>query len=758
MFENIPNEMKSWQQWVLWKLEDTQSAKPTKIPYSATSGKLAAVDDASTWSSFENCIEVLNKSNGFYSGIGFVLTEQDPFAFIDLDDTKGDKTALERQLKIYNEFQSYAEKSPSGSGLHIIVKGSLPSGRRRSFIEIYSSKRYMTMTGDVYRNDEIRDYNELLNLLHEQMGGSQNQAAYYTGLAEAIETDETIIKRATEAANGQKFFNLFSGNWQEYYQSQSEADFALIDIVAFYSQNRAQIMRIFKSSALGKREKANRTDYVNYMLNKCFDRLLPPVDLDGLRNQLNDAIDKKQVKKEPEIEAKKSKSKIPLPAGLLGELAQFIYSQAPRPVPEIALAGAIGLMAGIVGRAFNISGTGLNQYVLLLAPTGTGKEAIASGIDKLMNSILHAVPASSEFVGPAKISSEQALIKHFNKSSSSFVSIVGEFGIQLKMMASPFAPPHMQGLLSAFLDLFNKSGEGKVLRPTVYSDRDKNTQAVYSPAFSMIGESTPEKFYEALDETMIGSGLLPRFTVIEYHGERPALNKYHTSAQPSFEIVEKLATLCAHSLMLNSQNKASQVLLDDAAKAIFEEFDKFCDAQINTSEREVKRHLWNRAHIKALKLAALVAVGINPYNPVVDLNCANWAIDLIVGDVRNMQGRFDRGDIGSFDNDESKQLKAVARVVGDYVTQPWSMVSKYSSSPAILHNEKIIPFSYISRRLSGVTIFKKDKRGASRAIDIAIKTLVDRGDLQEVSKVTMSKDYNTTARSFMIVTPKTFEV
>ena len=116
MFENIPNEMKSWQQWVLWKLEDTQSAKPTKVPYSAISGELAAVDDASTWSSFENCIEVLNKSNGFYSGIGFVLTDEDPFAFIDLDDTKGDKTALERQLKIYNEFQSYAEKSPSGSG------------------------------------------------------------------------------------------------------------------------------------------------------------------------------------------------------------------------------------------------------------------------------------------------------------------------------------------------------------------------------------------------------------------------------------------------------------------------------------------------------------------------------------------------------------------------------------------------------------------------------------------------------------------
>ena len=55
-----------------------------------------------------------------------------------------------------------------------------------------------------------------------------------------------------------------------------EADFALVDILAFYSHNKAQIARIFRASALGQRDKAKRNDYVNYMLNKCFDRILPP--------------------------------------------------------------------------------------------------------------------------------------------------------------------------------------------------------------------------------------------------------------------------------------------------------------------------------------------------------------------------------------------------------------------------------------------------------------------------------------------------
>lgn len=767
MYENIPYEMRIYPQWVVWRLEDTDAPKPTKVPYSPRTNRLASVTDSNTWATFEEAEHAAMNGNGWYSGIGFVLTDKDPFAFIDLDDTKGDQTALDRQLKIYQEFDSFAERSPSGSGLHIIVKGSLPSGRRRSSIEIYSNARYMTMTGDVYRNAPIRDCNELLNLLWSQMGSGNQAAAMYAGVAEEKETDAVVIERATNAANGEKFAALLAGNWQDYYPSQSEADFALVDIVAFYTQNRAQIARIFQNSALGQREKGKRKDYVSYMLNKCFDRMLPPVDIDGLRERMEEAINarskasnrKQEAEKAPGIPhfPKTSSDVYSVPPGLVGDIAKFIYAQAPRPVPEIALAGALGLVAGIVGRAYNVSGTGLNQYVLLLAPTGTGKEAIAGGIDKLMAAVLRTVPSSADFVGPSKISSEQALIKHLSKATTSFVSVVGEFGIQLKLMASPYAAPHMQGLLSCLLDLFNKSGEGKILRPSIYSDRDKNTTSVVAPAVSLIGESTPEKFYEALDESMISSGLLPRFTMIEYHGERPPLNDAHINAQPSFDVIEKLSTICAHALMLNSQNKAIHVQCSPESKTLFDQFDTHCDSNINTSDKEVRRHLWNRAHIKALKLAALVAVGCNPYNPVIEIDVAKWAINLIVADVRNMLNRFDAGEIG-VDNDETKQLNEVIRVVRDYMIKPWSDVQKYSSATAALHQERILPFSYVSRRLAAVSIFRKDKRGSSKAIETAIKTLCDRGDIQEVSRAKMVKDYGTTAKCFMVAIPKVFGI
>ncbi|OHD25427.1 MAG: hypothetical protein A2Y38_12765 [Spirochaetes bacterium GWB1_59_5] len=769
MFSNIPHEMRIFPQWVVWRYEDTDSAKPTKVPYSPRNNRLASVSNPETWATFEEATH--SASAGHYSGIGFVLTETDPFAFIDLDDTKGDQVALDRQIKIYNEFDSFAERSPSGSGLHIIVKGSLPTGRRRSFIEIYSSGRYMTMTGNIYRDAPIVDCDGMLNMLWAQMGSGSVAAAVYAGVAEAKETDVVVIERATAAVNGDKFAALLAGNWQDYYPSQSEADFALVDIVAFYTQNRAQIARIFRESGLGKREKAQRTDYVNYMLNKCFDRMLPPVDIDGLRNQLNEAIAAKEKTNKPNqapaITAetvanipqlpKPSSNVYSVPPGLVGEIAQFIYAQAPRPVAEIALAGALGLIAGIVGRAYNVSGTGLNQYVLLLAPTGTGKEAIAGGIDKLMAAVLRTVPASVDFIGPGEIASSQALIKYMSKTANSFVSLVGEFGIYLQQMASVNAPPHLIGLRRMLLDLYNKSGEGKVLRPSIYSDREKNTASVLAPSLTILGESTPEKFYEGLHEGMIAEGLLPRFTTIEYHGERPPLNPAHIYAQPGFDLVEKLSTICAHALMLNSQHKAVQVQFMPEAKALFDEFDRHCDLNINTSDKEVRRHLWNRAHIKAMKLAALIAVGCNPYEPIISLDVATWATNLIVADVRNLLNRFDAGEVG-VDNDETKQLSQVIRVVKDYITSPWSELEKYKSGSAHLHNERIVPYSYLHKRLSQVAVFRKDRIGNSGAVKRALKTLAERGDLQEVSRATLAKDYATTAVCYMVSTPKVFGI
>ena len=280
-----------------------------------------------------------------------------------------------------------------------------------------------------------------------------------------------------------------------------------------------------------------------------------------------------------------------------------------RPVPEIALAGAMGLMAGICGRAYNISGTGLNQYILCLAMTGTGKEAISLGIDKIINEVSKQVPVASEFIGPSEIQSGQALIKNLSENPS-YVSMIGEFGLRLKALSSDRANSAEIALRRMLLDFYHKSGHSQVVRPTIYSDKAKNIAAIASPAFSILGESTPEKFYEVLNEEMISEGLLPRFMIVEYKGKRPANNENAVNVFPNERLVSKVAELMAYAKTTMSNRQVVNVISTKEADEIFRQFDKFADNQINSTDKEVVRQLWNRAHLKVLKIAALLAVGL----------------------------------------------------------------------------------------------------------------------------------------------------
>lgn len=763
---NVPEEMKLWPQWIVWRYEDLDAKKPTKVPYSARSHKLASVSDPSTWATFEEVMQVL--AQGWYAGAGFVLTKGDPFAFIDLDDTEGDAEAFNTQLEIFNKTTGYAERSPSGTGLHIIGKGSIPAGRRRGKIEVYTDGRYMTMTGDVFRAGNVEPMQDVLTGLYETLGAGKVATAYFLGLEEAKESDEQVWNRAAMAQNGDKFGELWRGNWQGMYASQSEADFALVDILAFYTQNRAQIVRMFRASELGSREKAKRDDYVNYMLGKCFDRMLPPVDISGLQNRIEDALAARKAAEAERLSRasreitttepmpKTKGDRYPVPPGLLGEIAEFIYSQAPYPVPEIAIAGAIGFAAGIVGRAFNVSGTGLNQYVLLLAPTGTGKEAMARGIDKMVNAAMKTVPTANEFIGPSTIASKPALVKYMANGPKCFVSIVGEFGLYLQQLGAQNAAPHMLELRSLFLDLYNKSGAGNMLRGSAYSDREKNVKEFEAPAFSILGESTPEKFYEGLHEGLLAEGLLPRFTMIEYHGKKPPYNENHMFVTIRPELAERLATLFAICQGLNSQNMTQAVNFEPEAETLMKQYRDHCIMNENSADRDLIRQIWSRCHVKAMKLAALVAVGCNPYAPTITTENANWAIDVVNGDAKNLLARFDAGEIG-VDNEETKQLAAVAKAVHGYVVSPWPEVAKYAGDGASnLHSARIIPYSFLHRKLSSVAVFRKDRQGSTQALKRALKTFGERGDLIEVSRAKMSQDYGSSSIAYMIERPAAF--
>src|SRR5258708_18956231 len=95
------------------------------------------------------------------------------------------------------------------------------------------------------------------------------------------------------------------------------------------------------------------------------------------------------------------------------------------------------------------------------------------------------------------------------------------------------------------------------------------------------------------------------------------------------------------------------------------EFDKYADTKINTSGKEVIRQLWNRAHVKVLKLSALIAVGENMIEPTISVQSMQWAADIVQGDIAALTERFEAGDIGA-NTFEVKQAGEIIRVIKDY--------------------------------------------------------------------------------------------
>lgn len=139
---NIPDEMKALPQWVNWKYEWDEK-KWTKPPYHPKGFKASKTNPAH-FSSFETVLAAYEK--GDFDGIGFVLTAGDPFVAIDIDKCLCGDILTEEAKGIIEELNSYTEVSPSGAGIRIFVKGSIPRNIKTG-IELYGQDSYVTITG-----------------------------------------------------------------------------------------------------------------------------------------------------------------------------------------------------------------------------------------------------------------------------------------------------------------------------------------------------------------------------------------------------------------------------------------------------------------------------------------------------------------------------------------------------------------------------------------------------------------------------------
>lgn len=265
----VPQTMKNKKRWILWRLEDGK-----KVPYSVYYDGKASSTRSNTWAYFSQALE--KSKYGDFDGLGYVFTAEDGLVFIDLDNCVSDAGEINDFAKQILEIfpDTYTEYSQSGNGLHLVVKGTLPRAYKSPQIEVYSSGRYMAFTGDVLEDKEPREAQESLQelvKLIESLCTTEKACESVDTTATTFyappQSDIGIVTRAESGRAGDQFKELWAGNWESYYKSQSEADMRLVGLLVYYGASDEQVHRLFLSSALGQRAKATEA-YIQRMVDR----------------------------------------------------------------------------------------------------------------------------------------------------------------------------------------------------------------------------------------------------------------------------------------------------------------------------------------------------------------------------------------------------------------------------------------------------------------------------------------------------------
>lgn len=255
-WDRFPERLTALRQWCV--------AAPDKAPWSVGRGR-ASVNDPSTWTDFETAVHI---ATTWDSRPGIMLQAGGQIVVIDVD-IKEDATAedIVRRDRIIETFDSYTELSQSGRGVHIFLEGDIGPGRRRDGIEVYGQGRFIVCTGNVIRDVPIRRRDAQLQPLLSEMGEPIPEASLWG-------EDTTYFQLATDACmDTGELGRLFKGDWQGRYPSQSEADLALVVRLLPNTESPRECWNTFRLSALGRREKASRSDYARSTLSAASDLL-----------------------------------------------------------------------------------------------------------------------------------------------------------------------------------------------------------------------------------------------------------------------------------------------------------------------------------------------------------------------------------------------------------------------------------------------------------------------------------------------------
>lgn len=428
----------------------------------------------------------------------------------------------------------------------------------------------------------------------------------------------------------------------------------------------------------------------------------------------------------PQNEGNNNEWLLDWPPGAVGELAKWIYLSSSRPIKQYAIAASLYFFSA-AGRKYNVDGSGLNLYMLLVGGTGRGKGVVKTAIDRVVTAIIEqaqdpqlAAPFSYE-VAVSESGFRKALTKQ-----NPICAYEEELGLTLLPLSSMKASANDIGLKKILTRLFD-SGHGRSLGIKEASDQDRKRDQVYMPCMTLVGDTQPHVFRGLLGTTMVDSGFGPRMVPFFYYGKR----KYHNKDSENYKVPpEKLVTGLRG--LLEYCLRSGEVVVDipwaDGVKAKHDELDIELTDMIN--DEQPGAEMFNRAQAIVARVAGLLAVGINHLNPIITEECYDYARAVIFVGLKEAQNILATGGAGVGESVRVHRLRTAVKEFMAGMVNPDVKIRDYKTPKSVVDNPHIINDRYLIRRLGDQADFKSD--AGTKTTESNVRETIEEAILQGI--------------------------
>ncbi|TVQ34022.1 MAG: DUF3987 domain-containing protein [Phycisphaeraceae bacterium] len=306
--------------------------------------------------------------------------------------------------------------------------------------------------------------------------------------------------------------------------------------------------------------------------------------------------------------------------GFIARLMAYDLATATRPQPVLALAGAVCAQAVLAARKVRDQrGNRTNLYCVGVARTGAGKNNALRSAQRVLHNA-----GMERHMWTGGVASDAGLVKSVEQEPSRLF-LIDEFGRFLATIGDAKKAPHLYQVVSALMALYSSADSAYATK--AYAD-DARNKVIDQPCVSLLGMTTPNRFYESLTSESVQDGFVGRMLVFETSGlpqrSRP------DDVEPPEALIEaarwwgefrpggNLSGVHPRPLLVRSTPEAD---------AVFDELADQVDTQL-AGDDESAQALWARAEEKACRLALVYACSADRESPVIDGDAARWACGL----------------------------------------------------------------------------------------------------------------------------------